>query len=90
MFAGSSNLTTLDLSNFDTSKVTAMKNMFYFDSKLTSINLSSATFSAVTEYSEMFKDCGLTNITVKDDDAKTFIDARLKEANINLEATKIS
>ena len=38
----------------------------------------------------MFGSGGLTNITVKDAAAKTFIDARLKEASINLEATKIS
>ena len=90
MFQACLNLNSLDLSHFDTSKVTDMTQMFYTSSKLTSINLSKATFNAVTKYDKMFKDCGLTNITVKDDDAKTFIDARLKEANINLEATKIS
>ena len=31
MFSGMSNLITLDLSNFDTSKVTTMMSMFYLD-----------------------------------------------------------
>ena len=90
MFNKCTGLTELDLSNFETNKLQSTEAMFYGSSKLANINLSKATFTSVTEYSGMFKDCGLTNITVKDDDAKTFIDARLKEASINLEATKIS
>ena len=89
MFQWCNSLTELDLSNFDTSKVTDVTRMFNGNVKLTSINLSKATFNAVTKYDLMLASCGLTNVTVKDDDAKTFIDARLKEANINLESTKI-
>lgn len=90
MFQACLNLNSLDLSNFDTSKVTDVTRMFNGNVKLTSINLSKATFNAVTQYDGMFGSSGLTNITVKDAAAKTFIDARLKEANINIEATKIS
>ena len=90
MFQVCSSLIELDLSNFETNKLQSTEAMFYGSSKLSSIDLSKAAFTAVTKYGEMFKNCGLTNITVKDDEAKTFIDARLKEANINFEATKIS
>ena len=37
MFYGDNNLTSLDLSGFDTSKVTNMSNMFYGCDKLTSL-----------------------------------------------------
>ena len=90
MFNKCSNLTTLNLSNFETNKLQNTSGMFNENSKLTNINLSKATFNAVTQYDGMFGSSGLTNITVKDAAAKTFIDARLKEANINIEATKIS
>ena len=90
MFNKCSNLTTLNLNNFETNKLQNTSGMFNENSKLTNINLSKATFNAVTQYDGMFGSSGLTNITVKDADAKTFIDARLKEANINIEATKIS
>ena len=90
MFNKCSNLTILNLSNFENNKLQNTSGMFNENSKLTNINRSKATFNAVTQYDGMFGSSGLTNITVKDDDAKTFIDARLKEANINIEATKIS
>ena len=90
MFNKCSNLTTLNLSNFETNKLQSTEGMFYRSSKLANINLSKATFKAVTQYDGMFGSSGLTNVTVKDAAAKTFIDARLKEANINIEATKIS
>ena len=49
-------LTTLDLSNFNTSKVTNMTSMFgsYTNSKLTNINVSSFDTSKVTDMSDMF------------------------------------
>ena len=54
MFSGMSNLTTLDLSNFDTSKVTDMCYMFSGMSKLTTLDLSSFDTSKVTDMSSMF------------------------------------
>jgi len=52
MFAGS-NASMLDLSSFNTSKVTNMYGMFY-DSKATTINLSSFDTSQVTDMRYMF------------------------------------
>lgn len=57
MFGYCSKLTSLDLSNFNTSKVTNMSDMFYGCSKLTSLNLSSFDTSDVTNMSNMFSNC---------------------------------
>ena len=63
-FAGSgssgdllSYLTTVDLSNFDTSNYTDMSNMFYNCSSLTSLDLSNFNTSKVTNMSNMFQYC---------------------------------
>ena len=51
----------IDLSNFDTSKVTNMNSMFYDMSNLTMLDLSSFNTSKVTDMSGMF--AGLLNLT---------------------------
>ena len=63
IFAGCSSLTTLDLSSFDTSKVTDMHGMFSGCRSLTTLDLSNFDTSKVTDMSNMFKDCSdLNNI----------------------------
>ena len=64
MFYGMSNLTLLNLSSFDTSKVTDMHHMFYGMSNLTSLNLSNFDTSKVTNMEYMF--CGMSNLTSLD------------------------
>ena len=54
MFYNMSSLTTLDLSNFDTSKVTNMERMFNNMTNLTTLNLSNFDTSQVTNMSNMF------------------------------------
>ena len=54
MFRSVSNLTSLDLSNFNTFKVTDMSYMFSNMSNLTSLNLSNFDTSQVTNMSYMF------------------------------------
>ena len=67
MFQGCSNLTSLDLSNFDTSNVTDMHEMFEGCPNLTSLDLSSFNTSNVTRMDEMFGNCSsLATITVSD------------------------
>jgi len=56
MFCWMSNLTSLDLSNFDTSKVTNMQGMFEHMSNLTTLNLSNFNTSKVTDMNSMFHD----------------------------------
>ena len=50
-------LTSLDLSNFNTAKVTSMDYMFYGCESLTSLDLSSFNTAEVTTMKEMFKYC---------------------------------
>ena len=61
MFYWMYNLTSLDLSNFDTSKVTDMKSMFYCMRILTTLDLSNFNTSKVTDMSTMF--AGMVNLT---------------------------
>ena len=58
MFQNCRNLTSLDLSSLDTSKVTNMNNMFRFCENLTSLgDLSNWDTSKVTDMSDMFSTC---------------------------------
>lgn len=54
MFSGMNSLTSLDLSNFDTSKVMDMSNMFHYSLGFTSLNLSNFDTSNVTNMNNMF------------------------------------
>ena len=63
-FSSCPSLTSLDLSNWDTSNVTNMQNMFNNCSGLTSLNLSNWNTSNVTNMSRMF--CGCNNLTSLD------------------------
>ena len=65
MFYNCDKLTSLDLSNFDTSKVTNMNSMFYGCSSLTSLDVSNFDTSKVTSMYEMFYNCSsLTSLDV--------------------------
>jgi len=57
LFYGCVNLTTIDLSSFDTSKVTSMARMFLGCYKLKSLDLSSFDTSNVTTMQDMFYLC---------------------------------
>ena len=65
MFFECSSLTILDLSSFNTNKVTNMGYMFAYCSSLTELNLSNFNTSNVTDMSYMFSYCSsLTNINL--------------------------
>ena len=57
MFDGCRSLKSLDLSNFDTSKVTSMECMFRYCDSLTSLDVSNFNTSNVTNMSQMFQSC---------------------------------
>ena len=57
MFAGCSSLTSLDLSSFNTSKVTDMRGLFAGCKNLRSLNISSFNTSNVQHMDAMFKGC---------------------------------
>ena len=65
MFSGCISLTSLDLSSFDTSKVTTFYSMFRDCNSLTSLDISSFNTSKVTNMNSMFRSCsGLTSLDV--------------------------
>ena len=65
MFNRCSSLTGLDVSNFDTSKVTSMSNMFEGCSNLTDLDVSNFDTSNVTRMDGMFSTCiKVTNLDV--------------------------
>lgn len=69
MFSDCSSLTTLDVSNFDTSNVTDMYEMFCHCSNLTTLDLSNFDTSKVTNMSGMFSGClSLTTLDVSNFD----------------------
>lgn len=73
MFDGCDYLKELDLSNFDTSKVTDMHYMFWDCSSLQSLDLSNFDTSEVTDMSDMFDFCSnLKTVLTNDDRIKEF------------------
>ncbi len=68
-------LRSLDLSTFDTSKVTDMNSMFFWKNALRSIDLSSFDTSNVTNMSRMFDDCSsLTSLDLSSFDTSKVTD----------------
>ncbi len=81
MFFGCSSLTSLDLSSFNTANVTYMSIMFSGCSNLTNLDFRNATFNA-TSYTSMFSSVNhAISVIVKDEVAKTWVEARLADAN---------
>ena len=67
MFAGSK-ATILDLSSFDTSKVTDMTGMFEGSHEITTLDLSSFDTSNVTSMFSMFSECAVTTLDLSNFD----------------------
>ena len=69
MFADNKNISSLDVSNFDTSQVTKMRSMFDNCNSLTSLDVSNFDTSKVTDMSNMFNSCqSLTSLDVSNFD----------------------
>jgi surface protein len=77
MFCGCSNITSIDLSSFDTKNVTNMNNMFDKCYNLTSIDLSSFNTENVSNMSYMFSVCSnLKEINLSSFNTKNVTDMR--------------
>ena len=74
MFKNCSNLTTLDTSKFDTSKVTSMIGMFEGCVLLTDLNVSNFNTSNVTDMRQVFNQCeNLISLNVSEFDTSNVI-----------------
>ena len=74
-FSACSKLTSIDLSNLDTSAVTDMSAMFVRCSNLTTLDLSGFDTSSVTDMRSMFSDCSsLTTLDLSGFDTSSVID----------------
>ena len=77
MFGDCSNLNSLDITNFNTAKVTDMGNMFLGCSNLTSLDLTNFNTAKVTDMHGMFKGCSaLTSL-----DLTNFNTAEVRDMN---------
>ena len=75
MFSNCSALTTLNLSNFNTDKVTSMGSMFYNCKSLTSLDLSNFNTEKVTYMGYMFQYCSaLTTLNLSNFDTQSVTD----------------
>ena len=74
MFSECSNITSLDFSNFDSSKCGDMTKMFYKCSKLEYLNISNLDTSSVTNMNNMFFGCEkLTSIDLSNFDTSKVV-----------------
>ena len=92
MFAFCKALTSLDLSNFNTKKVTNMSYMFWNCKSLKDLNLSNCNTQNVTDMRQMFSGCkSLTSLNLSNFNTKNVIDMSsifyncksLKEINLS-------
>ncbi len=64
MFAGCTNLTSLDISGFNTANVTDMSYMFSYCQNLGNLNLSNLNLQSVTTMAGMFSRCGVQTLNL--------------------------
>ena len=74
MFENCDNLTSLDVTNWDTSNITNMSSMFDYCNSLTTLDVSNFDTSNVTDMSNMFYNCNsLTSLDVSNWDTSNVI-----------------
>lgn len=78
MFQSCSTLTTLNISNFDTSDVNDMGYMFHGCTGLTTLDLSSFDFGNVSGFSSILEGCSnLISITARTEADKNILAAKI-------------
>ncbi|HAC4846982.1 TPA_asm: BspA family leucine-rich repeat surface protein [Listeria monocytogenes] len=91
LFYRCANLTSLDLSDLDTSQVTNMSYMFSYASGLTSLDLSDLDTSQVTDMSGMIRNAsGLTSLDLSDLDTSQVTDMSSMFSNLTLTSLDLS
>ena len=92
MFSGCNSLTSLDVSQFDTSKVTDMYGMFNGCNSITSLDVSQFDTSNVTNMNRMFESCNsLTSLDVSHFDTSKVTGMQgMFEKNISITSLDLS
>ena len=76
MFEDCSSLTSLNVSKFDTSKVTNMYAMLANTTSLTTLDVSSFDTSQVTSMNSMFRGCKIASLDLSSFDTRNAIDVK--------------
>lgn len=85
------NLTSLDLSRFDTSEVTNMERMFNLCLWLESLDVSGFDTSKVTTMEQMFRSCHFTSLDLSNFDTRNVTNmSNMFEGNINIKSLDLS
>ena len=88
MFYGPNDIIEIDLSNFDTSKVTSMNSMFRSCQNLTKINFGNIKTSSVRDMSFLFESCKkLTSIDVSNFDTSSVTNMNYMFSGCDLRGT---
>lgn len=65
MFCDCESLSELDVSRFDTSNVTDMRFMFYYDTELTNVWVGEKWSTENAKVEDMFSGCSISGVTIK-------------------------
>lgn len=65
MFCDCESLSELDVSGFDTSNVTDMRFMFYYDTELTNVWVGEKWSTENAKVEDMFSGCSISGMTIK-------------------------
>ena len=90
MFDGCRGIISIDLSSFDSSKVTNMSYMFNSCTKLSSINLNNFNTNLVTDMSYMFDSCGLEIINLSSFNTSRVVDMSFMFSNSSIKSIDLS
>lgn len=75
------NYETIDISGWINNSNLLITNLMFYHATIKNLYMNKLSFDSVTDYQNMFESANITNIYVKDEAAKTWIEARLAEAN---------
>ena len=83
MFEGCAQLTSLDIKDFDTSKVLSIQHMFYGCSSLKNLNIKNFNTNIKNVYN-IFKNIDSTVKIIVNDDFKKYLNNKGEAENLNL------
>ena len=84
LFSNRFDLTTLDVSHFNTQNVTDMSHMFDGCNRLTQLDLSNWDIGNVTNMDRMFSNCNNLTVYVKDQEMKNKIESFLGNEGVTI------